>query len=250
MSSLPASVRVALWGTAALAGHCNLQHALSQALPDPDHVEGLAEPVQVWADLGQQIIGVALPQPGHPGLLPGSPPGSAFSVAATDAGECVFVPGLGGALVPRHDEFGPSGDTGWAVRWTQYDTEPVAVHRLSALHEREIDRALRATLVAATRDLEGLDAGPWTASARRAGADAAGLTLWGLPPGIPGGTVRLIQQAGLLSHAAEQGRQHGTTDAMSTGRRERVLLDLQVTAQQALEQASTLAALHLAGLRG
>lgn len=249
MSSLPASVRVALWGTAALAGHCNLEHALNQALPDLDHVEGAEEAFQVWADLGQQLVAVALPLPGHPGLLPRSSPGGDFAVAATEVGECAFVPGLGGALVPRFDEFGPAGDTGWAVRWIQYDTEPVPVHRLAALDAREIAGSLRRVLIEATDALEGLDAGPWTRSARDAGAEAASLSLWGLPPGIEAPTIRLIQQSGVLTHAAEVGREHTTTDATSTVRRERVLLDLQVVAQQALEQATTLAAMELAGLR-
>ena len=51
------------------------------------------------------VVLVALPRPGD---LSGMPRGSADLVAAaTEAGECVFVPGIGGALVPTIEPSAP-----------------------------------------------------------------------------------------------------------------------------------------------
>ena len=108
MTVLPASVRLALWATRALGGELDLPTALRLATPDADHVQGALARLQLWRDLGERVVLVALPRPGD---LTGLPRGVLeFSGAAAEARECVFVPGVGGALVPEVDEFGPEGD--------------------------------------------------------------------------------------------------------------------------------------------
>jgi hypothetical protein len=51
---LPASVRVALRGTAALAGRVPLAEVRDRALPDLDACTGLLEQLGLWRDLGER----------------------------------------------------------------------------------------------------------------------------------------------------------------------------------------------------
>ncbi|YAL81869.1 hypothetical protein ACMYYO_07900 [Dermacoccaceae bacterium W4C1] len=249
MPALPASVRLALWSTSALAGHCSMSSAVSEALPDLDHVEGALEALTLWADLGEQLVAVALPRPGHVSVLPTSADG--LAAAAVEAGECVFVPALGGALVPTIEQFGPAGDTGWGITWQQFGADPVPGHLLAGLDVPEIERGLRAHLADATGELTALDALPWAGSGIRAEADErAALRLWGLPPGIDGRPLRVIQLAGTVAAACEFGlEQTPAVDAGSHGARERVLRDLLGAAETALAQTACVAATAIAGLR-
>ena len=48
MSSLPASVRLALWATASYAGRLPLEEVMSRALPDVDHVGGDVDRLALW----------------------------------------------------------------------------------------------------------------------------------------------------------------------------------------------------------
>lgn len=249
MSTLPASIRLALWATSAYAGHVDLGEAVRRALPDLDHVDGAAEPLQLWSDLGEQVLCVALPRPGQIATMPRSNQG--LVAAATESGECVFVPALGGALVPTMETFGPEGDTGWRATWTHYDADPVPVHQLAALDEREIERGLRAHLVDLTQELDSLDLSPWAGSGVRDEADTrTAISTWGLPPGLPPQALRVIVLAGTIAAASELGlQQTPTLDVTSHGRRERLLRDLLAVAETSLAGAATAAALDLAGLR-
>ena len=131
MSILPVSVRLALWATAAYAGRLPMQDVAGRAHPDIDHVDGDLDHLSLWYDVGERVVLVALPRPGK---LSGMPRGSAELIAAaTDAGECVFVPGVGGALVPTMQTFGTAGDQGTRVTWTAYDADPVQTYVLEAL---------------------------------------------------------------------------------------------------------------------
>lgn len=249
MSTLPASVRLSLWGTAAFAGHCDLDEAVRRALPDLDHVDGVLGPLRTWLDLGEQVLCVALPRPGRIATMPRSNP--ELVAAATQAGECVFVPALGGALVPSITEFGPAGDTGWQALWQGYDADPVPTHQLAALQESDIERGLRETLVQVVHELDAVDVQPWAGSDARSRADErTAIDLWGLPPGMPGRAVRVVQLSGTVAAACEAGLEESpATDTGSHGRRERVLRDLLVEAETALAGAATAAAMSLAGLR-
>jgi len=251
MSVLPASVRLALWATASFADRSRLEDVLSRALPDVDHVDGdpLAR-LGLWRDLGERAVLVALPRPGD---LRGMPSGSAeFAAAATTAGECVYVPGMGGALVPRVEVYGPEVDQGTRVTWTAYDTDPVPVHALEALSLAEVERELRSELAELTEALDGLDARPWSGSDLRATADERlGGRGWGLPDGLSPRCIRVMTMAAQVGTITDVGLSHvgHAVDSHGTERRRALLTDLQGVADRALAQAATVAALGLAGMR-
>ena len=204
MSTLPASVRLSLWITTAWAGRTSVPEALAAALPDVDDVAGDVDRLTLWGELGERVLVAALPRPGDLTALPQGDP--AFASAAAAAGECVYVPALGGALVPVVDRYGPRTDEGWQVTLTAYDCDPTPVHRLEALDESHVERTLRERLLAATSALEGLDVQPFAGSSMREVADdrlAAGR--WGLPDGLPGRAARTIQLAGTVAAAAQLG---------------------------------------------
>lgn len=254
VSELPVSVRLALWVTAAYAGTLPLPDAMSAAAGDLGLVSGRTERLQTWHDLGERAVLVALPHPGAPALLPRGPE---VLAAAVEAGECVYVPGLGDVLVPTVSELGPADagpqDRVGAVRWAAYAGAPVPVHEVDALDLRAIERDLAETTRAAVVTLEGLDARSWASDGLRALADArVGGRRWGLPPGLSERARRVLTQAATLGTIAELGLTH-LRDAHSlqvTAERHDELLRLRRTADQALAGAASVAALHLAGWRG
>lgn len=245
---LPASVRVALWTSAAYAGQVALDEVPERALPDIDHCTGLAERIGLWRDLGEQVLLVALPRPGD---LTGMPRGPVeFLAAATASEELVFVPGVGGALVPTVEEFGPEGDRGWQVRWSGFDTDPVPSHVVQAVALPDVELALRREVGALTAELA---AGPTPLSghglepvARRA-VDQA----WGLPAGLPPRATRVIELAGTITSLAGLGldRRLQGIDSSGTLQRERLLQQLHDRAAHALVAATNVASMHLAGWR-
>ncbi|MCA0435445.1 MAG: hypothetical protein LCH98_02980 [Actinobacteria bacterium] len=254
MSELPVSVRLALWVTAAYAGRVALPDALRTATGDLDLVGGRTERLQTWHDLGERAVLVALPHPGAPGLLPR---GREVLAAAVEAGECVFVPGLGDALVPTLAQLGPVDaaplDRIGSVRWAAYSGDPVPVHEVDALDLREVERGLGETLVTATATLEALDARSWPTDGLRELAEArlAG-GRWGLPDGLSERARRVIARAATLGTVADLGLDQ-LRDAHSlevTARRREELLRLRREGDHALAAATNVAALHLAGWRG
>jgi hypothetical protein len=251
MSVLPVCVRLALWATAAYAGRLTLEAAVARAHPDLDDVAGDLNLLSVWRDLGERVVLVALPRPGD---LAGMPRGSAGLIAAaTDAGECVYVPGVGGALVPTIETFGPAADQGTRVTWSAYDCDPVPTHRLEALSLSEIEVGLRQGLAERTRAIEALDARPWAGSPFRAMADDLTVSQWGLPDGMPSRATTIITMAALVGVAVDLGLSHGAQSQMLTStvaeQRRILLTGLDAMADQAMAAAATVAALSLAGLR-
>lgn len=252
---LPASVRVALWSTEVLAGRLPASELPRRALPDVDECVGLVEPVSLWADLGEQVVLVALPRPGD---LSGMPRGaSALLDAATQAQECAFVPGVGGAIVPELSTFGPPGDEGWLCRWERFDADPVEVHRLEALDLGQSELALRQDLAEMTQALAGLSAGaplfgPAAEEvASRARSTTRGGPAWGLPEGLPRRAAGLISLAGTVLALADAGLEVATAsmDAASMTRRGELLRQLQARASRALAEATNVAALSQAHQR-
>lgn len=250
MSGLPVSVRLALWASAALGGALPLAEVASWALPDADAVGGDLDRLALWRDLGERVVLVALPRPGD---LTGMPRGSPQLVAAaTGAGECVFVPGLGGALVPAVTSFGPEGDEGTLVTWTAYEAEPVPTHRVEALSIGEVDLQLRLGLREVTDQLDQLDVRPWAGDLSRELVDSrladGG---WGLPAALPARATQVLTAAARLGVAADLAL--STTSpalvASTEARREALLLRLRTLADSTLASAANVAALHLAGLR-
>jgi hypothetical protein len=251
MSTLPVCVRLALWATAAYAGQLRVEDVVRRAHPDLDHVAGDLDRLCLWRDLGERAVLVALPRPGN---LCGMPRGSPELIAAaTDAGECVYVPGVGGALVPTIQTFGPVGDQGTQVTWSAYDADPIPAHTLEALSLGEIELGFRQKLMEHTLVIEALDAGPWAGSPFRTMAEERVLGQWGLPEGLPSRATRIITMAAMVAVAAELGlsiqAQSQVLTAMVAEQRRRVLTDLDTIAEEAMAAAATVAALSMAGLR-
>lgn len=251
MHVLPLCVRLSLWATAAFAGQLTVQEAVDRAHPDLDHVTGDLDRLSLWRDLGERLVLVALPRPGD---LSGMPRGCAeLTAAATAAGECVYVPAIGGALVPTIEQFGPAGDLGTQVTWSAYDCDPVPTHKLEALSLSEIELELRQELTEHTRAIEALDAKPWVGSPFRSLADERSTGQWGLPDRLPERATRVITMAGGVGVATEIGLSVPAQSQVLTStvaeQRRRLLTQLDAIADTALAGAANVAALALAGLR-
>lgn len=251
MSVLPVCVRLSLWATAAYAGRLPVEEAVNRAHPDLDHVTGSLERLSLWRALGERAVLVALPRPGN---LSGMPRGSAeLTGAATEAGECVYVPAIGGALVPTIERFGPADDQGTSVTWTAYDCDPVPAHALDGLSLSEIDQGFRHELAERTAAIEALDAAPWSGSPFRAMADGLIIGQWGLPDGLPPRATTIITMAALVGAATGLGLSDQAQAQVLTGtvsqRRRVALTSLDSHADAAMAAAATVAALSIAGLR-
>lgn len=247
---LPASVRVALWATEALNGRLPAEELPRCALPDLDECTGLVEQVRLWGGLGERAVLVALPRPGD---LTGMPQGASdLLAAATSAEECVFVPALGGALVPDLSPFGPAGDQGWQATWTAYPAEPVATHRVEALDLGQTELSLRRELAGLTEELERTGSPPFGAAADRHAVRARASrdrgAAWGLPGALPARAVRVVDLAGTVLRLAEAGLDAvpHSLDASSVSRRGEVLRTVRSHAARALADATNVGALHLA----
>lgn len=246
MTTLPVSVRLAVWVSSAYAGRMPLERAVVRATPDLDDVAGAAQRFTTWRDLGEQVVLVALPGPGDTASLPRND--GALTAAATDAGEALFVPGIGAALVPTLHEYGPEGDRGWSLELTGYDCEPTPRHRLEMLSARDGDRALRDEIASATTVLTRLGT-TWGGGMRElADAALAGGT-WGLPAGLDRTTTELLTRAATVSTIADLaiGSPDPSLTASAAQERELVLRGLSRAAERALEVATNIACLQVAG---
>lgn len=245
-------MRLALWVTAAWRGDLPLRDALARSFPDLDHVAGDLARLEVWHDLGERALFVALPRPGDLSRMPPSPlPAQAH---AAEAGECVWVASLGGLLVPTLREFGPAGDTGWRVDWTAYDAEPVARHRLEMIDLRQAERSLVTRVREHTEAFERVGGSPWGHSARAAAEDALDRASWGLPDATSPKALRVISLAATCAVLAEQARElsrlgHDGLDAGTAARREALVRSLAADADHALSDATNVAVMQLAGWR-
>ncbi|WP_346385628.1 hypothetical protein [Nocardioides sp.] len=158
---LPASARLAWWGTSWLRGHAVVDLVLDALIgDDATHVvAGLAD-VGLGGDGGAESLvaglarlrvagatgfGAAFPAEGDPVGL-GGPVG--FNDAALDVGEAVVVLDAGIGLVPRR--------VGAVVTWMAYRAE-----RRQLPDVGEADRALRAALTQTADALAALDVARW-----------------------------------------------------------------------------------------
>lgn len=253
MPQLPASVRVALWVTRAWAGASDLEEALRRAMPDMDHIDGDLDRLALWQDVGETALLVALPAPGDLSGMPGARAGALGAAAAV--GECVFVPGLGGMLVPSLESYGATGgdalDVGTRVDWVAHEADPVPRHVVEALDGSYLERALRERLLESTDLLTAVGGRPFAERAARDVADAALGGQWGLPSGLPPRPARVITLAGTVLTAAEVAlaAPDDALDSTSSSRRRAVLRDLERTASRTLAGATNLACAMLAGWR-
>jgi len=249
--ALPLSVRFALWATVAVQGGLDPDDAVTSAHRDVDHVTG--EPagrLELWRDFGESAVLVALPRPGD---LTGMPrAGLDESGAAADAGQCVFVPAMGGLLVPTLTFFGPEDDEGTAVDWSAYDSEPVPRHRLEALSLRELDHELAEAIRDGSAALEAVEGRPWSVQPREHTERRLEGRTWGVPPGTSPRALRVMLSAARVGIIVDEGLRLAATpslDVHSSGRREVGLRSLQSVADRALAGATNLAVMDLAGWR-
>lgn len=253
MPELPASVRLSLWTTQAWATGLPVEEAVRRSLPDVDHVAGDLERLTLWRDLGERALLVALPAPGD---LFGMPRASVVAQgAAAEGGECVFVPALGGMLVPSFTSYGPGStqslDVGSRVDWTAYDADPVPRHRVEAVDASQLERHLRDEIRLATQSLDAVGGQPFGAEAARELADSALGGRWGLPRELPTRAARVIALAGTVGQVVDVALAAGdgalTSSDAST--RHSLLLKLQRDADHALADATNAACAVLAGWR-
>lgn len=253
MPELPASVRLSLWTTHAWATGTSTKRSIAHAFPDIDHVAGDLDRLDLWHELGERALLVALPAPGDLVGMPGASPDAQGASAAV--GECVFVPGLGGLLVPTISTYGAGNegglDVGTRVDWTAYDADPVPRHRVEALEPSQLERHLREEIRAATEAIDAIGGQPFGAGAARELADAALGGRWGLPPGLPGRSARVIALAGTIDSVVDValGAGDGALTAAEASSRHRVLLRLQRASERALADATNAACAVLAGWR-
>jgi len=249
---LPASVRLALWVTASWRGGPGTTEALSRAFPDLDHVSGDLARLDVWRDLGEQALFVALPRPGDVSRMPR---GSAAATAhAADSGECAFVAGIGGVLVPTLSEFGPEGDVGVRADWTAYEADPVPRHRMEMLDLREIERELMNRLRDHTSRFEEVGGHPWGQQARAEAQADLDTALWGIPSATSGRALRIMALAANLSRLAHRTASltslgSGGLDAGTATSRTMLLRQLAADADNALADATNVAVMSIAGWR-
>lgn len=250
MLELPASVRLSLWATRYLrsprTAESDAESTLRRAVPDADEVCGGVRQLLLWRELGERALLVALPSPGDFIGLPGGAPD--FVAAALEAGECVFAPGLGAALVPRLETYGPQGDEGLSVTWEPFPCEPPDPHVVQAMDLRDARRQLRMTLVEAAEAAEALDVAPLNDAPRRLiDARLAG-GRWGLPDDVSPDAAEVIRQAATLETVAATAIEHlhDAPTLRAGGDRGAVLLHVQRAARSVLAMATCAAALSSA----
>lgn len=220
--------------------------------PEVSRTESVRSHVEMWAAFGEPAVLVALPSPASTGLVPRG--NTRLLQAAFAAGECVFVPTMGGALVP----YGADGEPGVSeadgesvdVTWRRFDSDPVETWQLDALSVREVSRNLHEETEAALAVIKQ----PWNSRGLRALADAAlgpaRTGALGIPERLPPATLTLISDAAAIGHAARLGlRMPDDGTVLESADRRDGLRRLADAADTALATATCIAALHLAGLR-
>ena len=246
MPELPASVRVAAWVTHAWAGGVTLTQAVERALPDIDHTEGLVEQLRLWRDLGEAAVLVALPGPGDLTGLPRC--GPVATDAAVEAGEALYVAGLGGLLVPSTSTFGSEGAQGVRIDWMAHDADPIPPHRIEALEPSQLERHLRRTLLAAIDELDAIGGTPWADDLARDLADDRLGADWALPDALPERARKVIGLAGTVSIATELGLQaSGAITAAGDESRASALRALRRESERCLADATNTACATMAG---
>ena len=186
---LPASARLAWWGTSWLRGHVvtdllidavldeDATHAVA-GLPGSDGTETLVGALARLRALGATGLGAAFPAEGDPVGLGGP---RDFNADALEAGEAVVVTGTPLGLVPHR--------TGAATVWT---CRPADRRQLPDVGEA--DRELRAGLLASAGALAELDVARWRPEVADELMDLRRRDPLEAPPGVPLRCVDLAQR--------------------------------------------------------
>ena len=186
-SPLPASVRLAWWGTAWLRGHVVADLFIDAVVNgDATHLVALGQtPEPLVTGLGTlrsegvDALGAAMPAEGDPVGLGGP---AAFNTAALDVGEAVLALDAAGfvvrGLVPER--------VGAAVTWRSLPAE-----RRQLPDVGEADRALRAALLEAADALAALDVARWRPDVADRLMNLRHRPGLVAPPGVPARCVEL-----------------------------------------------------------
>ncbi|NLT53870.1 MAG: hypothetical protein GXX79_04740 [Actinomycetales bacterium] len=276
MLELPRSARLAVWGSAVLAGTAAppaATRAVTRAdephrvvglalLPVPgtvpgptsglrptgptgdpdgegtDGPPGLVALLSALALAGVEALRVVLPVPGDVSGLPGP---ATFNQAALDAGECVLVEPdrLGLALLPEVTVFGSALDRGTLVTW---HVHRVAEHRVTGLGGvAEAEALLSTSLRDATSELAGLEVAAWGQDAADRVADVRRgvLRSGALPPSTPPRCVRVLEGALRIRAIVALAREDdgGSVTAGEAARRAEALRALDSVARRAVVAA-------------
>jgi hypothetical protein len=260
---LPRSVRLAAWGSAALAGTATLTEAQRAVIGDDEpHRVDLGEDdgyeerfISLYDAMGSMRelhvpgLRVVLPAPGDTLGLPGPPE---FNRIALEAGECVvsepvttgwtteipgFNPGYG--LVPHVTAFGSVWEPGALVVWTEHHVLPRRLTVVGSLAEAE--RELREALVTATETLRRLDVARWRPDAadRIATVRDGELPRGALPPSAPPRCVRVLGTAARVRAVVELASEDdgAALTAFEIQRRARTLRELDAVCRRAMTAA-------------
>jgi hypothetical protein len=187
-SVLPASVRLAWWGTAWLRGHVVADHLIDAVVDqDATHLVVLAQAAEplvsglgALRSEGVDALGAALPAEGDPVGLGGP---AAFNTAALEAGEAALALDAAGfvvhGLVPQR--------VGAAVTWKSLPAD-----RRQLPDVGEADQALRRALLEAADDLAALEVARWRPDVADLLMNLRHRPALAAPPGVP---VRCVELA-------------------------------------------------------
>jgi len=231
---LPASARLAWWGTAWLRGQVvtdlvvdavidgDATHAVA-GVPGATSTETLVGALARLRSLGATGFGTAFPAEGDPTGLGGP---AVFNAEALEAGEAVVVGGADVGLVPQR--------AGAAIVWTAH-----AAHRRQLPDVGEADRELRATLLTAAEALARLDVARWRPEVADRLMNLRHRSALPAPDGVPPRCVDLaargLQARAIVSLALED--DGGAISAAAIERRRAALVPLDRAARRALVAA-------------
>jgi len=235
---LPASVRLAWWGTAWLRGHVVADHLIDAVVDqDATHLVAFPEsgPEPLVTGLGRlraagaDALGAALPAEGDPVGLGGP---AAFNAAAFEAGEAVVVLDAAGfglhGLVPVR--------VGAALTWSVTEAD-----RRQLPDVGEADRALRSALPEAADALASLDVARWRPEVADRLINLRHRPHAAAPPGVPTRCVELAERARqaleIVALALED--DGGAQTALEAEERRSALLPLGRAARRALVAAAS-----------
>lgn len=238
---LPASVRLAWWGTSWLRGHVVTDLMLDAVIgDDATHtIAGLGKLGLATGDAAETLVaglgrlraegatgfGVALPVEGDP-LGLGGP--AALNAAALDAGEAVLADGAGVALVPLR--------VGAVLTWTAHRAE-----RRQLPDVGEADRALRSALLETASALADLDVARWRPEVADRLMNLRHREAVSAPPGVPARCVELaargLQATAIVELALED--DGGAISAAEANARRDALVPLERAGRRALVAAGS-----------
>jgi hypothetical protein len=233
-SPLPASARLAWWGTAWLRGHVvadllvdaviddDATHAMA-GLPGAEATETLLGGLARLRSAGATAVGAAFPVEGDPTGLGGP---RDFNDAALEVGEAAVVAEAGVGLVPVR--------TGAAVTWVARPAE-----RRQLVDVGEADRRLRATLLEAAATLASLDVARWRPEVADELMNLRRISVPTAPPGVPSRCAELaargLQAMGIVELALET--EGGAVTAYDVRERRAALVPLERAGRHALTAA-------------